>query len=134
MVSKHLFEILERSERRYLALQRFIKSGAFAVAVWIAMSEPIAADFDRSTAALAETFPSGFVALDSIILYRLNYFEKTELLICQIMFELCAGTAARGCLAASEASRKNGYDLAALAAADPFGFSVCCRFVTIQDF
>lgn len=61
--------------------QRLVESGAFAMTVWIAVSEPIAADFYCLTAVLAKAFPTGFVAFDSIILYGFNYFEKAELLI-----------------------------------------------------
>lgn len=80
-MSNFAIGIMRRSERRLTALQRLVKSGAFAVTVWIAVSEPIAADFHCSTAVLAKAFPTGFVAFDSIIFYWLNYFEKAELLI-----------------------------------------------------
>ena len=53
----------------YGLLLRLVKSGAFAVSVWIAVSQPIATDFHCTTTVLAETFPSGFIAGDPIILH-----------------------------------------------------------------
>lgn len=53
----------------YGLLLRLVKSGAFTVSVWIAVSQPIATDFHCTTTVLAETFPSGFIAGDPIILH-----------------------------------------------------------------
>ena len=53
----------------YGLLLRLVKSGAFAVSVWIAVSQPIATDFHCTTTVLAEAFPSGFIAGDPIILH-----------------------------------------------------------------
>ena len=53
----------------YGLLLRLVKSGAFAVSVWIAVSQPIATDFHCTTTVLAETCPSGFIAGDPIILH-----------------------------------------------------------------
>ena len=58
----------------YGLLLRLVKSGAFAVSVWIAVSQPIATDFHCTTTVLAETFPSGFIAGDPFILHWLDYF------------------------------------------------------------
>ena len=53
----------------YGLLLRLVKSGAFAVSVWIAVSQPIATNFHCTTTVLAETFPSGFIAGDPFILH-----------------------------------------------------------------
>ena len=62
----------------YGLLSRFVKSGAFAMTVWIAMPQPIAANFHCASAILTEALPAGFIASDSCVLYRLNHFEKTK--------------------------------------------------------
>ena len=78
----------------YELLLRLVKSGAFAMAVWIAMPQPIAADLNCTSTVLTEAFPSGFIAGDSIILYWLNYFEIAKGLACKIMLELELGASA----------------------------------------
>ena len=64
------------------------------MAVWIAVPQPIAADFNCTATVLAEAFPSGFIASDPFILYWLDHFEVAESLACKIMLELELGTAA----------------------------------------
>lgn len=78
----------------YGLLLRLVKSGAFAVSVWIAVSQPIATDFHCTTTVLAETFPSGFIAGDPFILHWLDYFEVAESLACKVVLELELGAAA----------------------------------------
>ena len=78
----------------YGLLLRLVKSGTFAVSVWIAVSQPIATDFHCTTTVLAETFPSGFIAGDPFILHWLDYFEISKGLACKVMFELELGAAA----------------------------------------
>ena len=79
----------------YGLLLRLIISGAFAMAVWIAVSQPIAADFNCTATVLAEAFPSGFISSDPIILHWLDHFEVAENLACKVVLELELGTAAR---------------------------------------
>lgn len=78
----------------YGLLLRLVKSGAFTMAVWITVSQPIAADLHCTATVLAEAFPSGFIASDPFILYWLDHFEVAESLACKIMLELELGTAA----------------------------------------
>ena len=78
----------------YGLLLRLVKSGAFAVSVWIAVSQPIATDFHCTTTVLAETFPSGFIAGDPFILHWLDYFEIAKCLPCKVVLELELGAAA----------------------------------------
>ena len=78
----------------YGLLLRLVKSGAFAVSVWIAVSQPIATDFHCTTTVLAETFPSGFIAGNPFILHWLDYFEIAKCLPCKVMLELELGAAA----------------------------------------
>lgn len=72
----------------YGLLSRFVKSGAFAMTVWIAMPQPIAANFHCASAILTEALPAGFIASDSCVLYRLNHFEKTKGLVCKVVLDL----------------------------------------------
>lgn len=76
-------------------LLRLIISGAFTMAVWIVVPQPITADFNCAATVLAEAFPSGFVSSDPIILHWLDHFEVAESLACKVMLELELGTAAR---------------------------------------
>ena len=82
----------------YGLLLRLVKSGAFAVSVWIAVSQPIATDFHCTTTVLAETFPSGFIAGDPFILHWLDYFEISKGLACKVMLELELGATTGSCL------------------------------------
>ena len=106
-----------------MALEWLIKSGTFAVPIRIAVPEPIAADFNCTPAILTETLPSGFIASDSCVPYRLNHFEKTKGLACKVVFDLELGATARFSFAAAEAVRKHRYDISALAFADPLRFA-----------
>lgn len=112
-----------------MALERLIKSGTFAVPIRITMPEPIAAHFHCASAILTEAFPSGFIASDSYVLYRLNHFEKTKGLACKVVFDLELGATARFSFAAAEAVRKHRYDISALAFADPLRFARFCFWV-----
>lgn len=78
----------------YGLLLRLVKSGAFAVSVWIAMSQPIASDFHCAPTVLTEAFPSGFVTSDPIILHWLDYFEIAKCLACKVVLKLELGAAA----------------------------------------
>ena len=78
-----------------MALDWLIKSGAFAVPIRIAVPEPIAANFNCTSTILTEALPSGFIAFDSCVLYRLNHFEKTKGLACKVVLDLELGTTAR---------------------------------------
>lgn len=66
-----------------MTLERLIKSGTFTMSIRIAVPEPIAANFNCASTILTETLPSGFIASDSCVLYRLNHFEKTKGLACK---------------------------------------------------
>ena len=79
----------------YGLLFGLIKSGAFTMAVWIAVPQPIATDLYCTATVLAETFPSGFISSDPIILHWLDHFEVAESLACKVVLELELGTAAR---------------------------------------
>lgn len=79
----------------YGLLLRLVKSGAFTMAVWITVSQPIAADLHCTATVLAEAFPSGFIAGDPNILHWLDYFEIAKCLPCKVVFELELGAAAR---------------------------------------
>lgn len=83
-------------------LLRLVKSGAFAVSVWIAVSQPIATDFHCTTTVLAETFPSGFIAGDPFILHWLDYFEIAKSLACKVMLELELGATTGSCFTFSK--------------------------------
>ena len=72
---------------------RFVKTCTLTMSVWIAVSEPITADFNFPTAVSAETPPSCFVPFDPLIYNWFDYFEITELLVSQIMFELMLSAA-----------------------------------------
>ena len=72
---------------------RLVESCTLAMSVWVAVSEPIAADFNFPTAVFAETLPSCFVPFDPLIYNWFDYFEITELLVSQIMFELMLSAA-----------------------------------------
>lgn len=86
----------------YGLLLRLVKSGAFAVSVWIAVSQPIATDFHCTTTVLAETFPSGFIAGDPFILHWLDYFEISKGLACKVMLELELGATTGSCFTFSK--------------------------------
>jgi hypothetical protein len=86
----------------YGLLLRLVKSGAFAVSVWIAVSQPIATDFHCTTTVLAETFPSGFIAGDPFILHWLDYFEIAKCLACKVVLELELGAATGSCFTFSK--------------------------------
>lgn len=77
----------------YGLLLRLIISGTLAMPVWIAMPQPIASDFYGAATILAEAFPPGFIAGDSIILHWLDHFEITKGLACKVVFELELGAA-----------------------------------------
>ena len=62
--------------------------------IWIAVTEPIAANFYGSAAVMAKAFPSGFVTLYSVVFHRFYDFKKSELLSSQIMCELMLGASA----------------------------------------
>ena len=83
-------------------LLMLVKSGAFAVSVWIAVSQPIATDFHCTTTVLAETFPSGFIAGDPFILHWLDYFEIAKSLACKVMLELELGATTGSCFTFSK--------------------------------
>lgn len=86
----------------YGLLLRLVKSGAFAVSIWIAVSQPIATDFHCTTTVLAETFPSGFIAGDPFILHWLDYFEISKGLACKVMLELELGATTGSCFTFSK--------------------------------
>ena len=86
----------------YGLLLRLVKSGAFAVSIWIAVSQPIATDVHCTTTVLAETFPSGFIAGDPFILYWLDYFEISKGLACKVMLELELGATTGSCFTFSK--------------------------------
>ena len=67
------------------------------------MPEPIAADFNCPPTILTEALPSGFIASDSCVLYRLNHFEKTKGLACKVVLDLELGTTARFSFTTAEA-------------------------------
>lgn len=113
----------------YGLLSRFVKSGAFAMTVWIAMPQPIAANFHCASAILTEALPAGFIASDSCVLYRLNHFEKTKGLVCKVVLDLELGATARFSFVAAEAVREYRYDISALAFADPLRFAWFCFWV-----
>jgi hypothetical protein len=113
----------------YGLLSRFAKSGAFAMTVWIAMPQPIAANFHCASAILTEALPAGFIASDSCVLYRLNHFEKTKGLVCKVVLDLELGATARFSFVAAEAVREYRYDISALAFADPLRFAWFCFWV-----
>jgi hypothetical protein len=106
-----------------MALERLVKSGTFAVSIRIAVPEPIAANFNCASTILTETLPSGFIASDSCVLYRLNHFEKTKGLACKVVLDLELGATARFGFAVAEAIRKHRYDVSAFAFANPFRFT-----------
>ena len=56
--------------------------------VWIAMPEPIAADFDCAPTVLAEALPSRLIAADTIILDRLYNLQIPKFLTGEIVFQL----------------------------------------------
>ena len=107
----------------YGLLSRFVKSGAFAMTVWIAMPQPIAANFHCASAILTEAFPAGFIASDSCVLYRLNHFEKTKGLACKVVLDLKLGATARSGFPIAEAIGEDRHDVSAFAFADPFRFT-----------
>lgn len=86
----------------YGLLLRLVKSGAFAVSVWIAMPQPIAADLHCTPTVLTDTFPPGFIASDSLILHWLNYFEISKCLACKVMLELELGATTGSCFTFSK--------------------------------
>ena len=86
----------------YGLLLRLVKSGAFAVSIWIAVLQPIATDFHCTTTVLAETFPSGFIAGDPFILHWLDYFEISKGLACKVMLELELGATTGSCFTFSK--------------------------------
>ena len=86
----------------YGLLLRLVKSGAFAVSVWIAVSQPIATDFHCTTTVLAETFPSGFIAGDPFILHWLDYFEISKGLACKVVLKLELGATTGSCFTFSK--------------------------------
>ena len=86
----------------YGLLLRLVKSGAFAVSVWIAMSQPIASDFHCAPTVLTEAFPSGFVTSDPIILHWLDYFEIAKGLACEVVLELELGATTGSCFTFSK--------------------------------
>ena len=112
-----------------MALEWLIKSGAFTVPIRIAVPEPIAANFNCASAILTEAFPSGFIASDSCVLYRLNHFEKTKGLACKVVLDLELGATARFGFAVAEAVRKHRYDIPALAFAKTLRFARFCFWV-----
>lgn len=116
-----------------MALEWLVKSGAFTVPIRIAVPEPIAADFNCAPTILTEALPSGFIASDSCILYRLNHFEKTKGLACKVVLDLELGATARFSFAAAEAVRKNRYDIPTLAFADPLRFAWFCFWVFLYN-
>ena len=71
--------------------------------VWIAVPQPIAADFDGSSAILTDTFPPGFVSFDPLIFHWFNYLKKPKGLVCKVVFEYSSTTAARLGFTAAEA-------------------------------
>lgn len=71
--------------------------------VWIAVPQPIAADLHCTTTVLADTFPSGFIAGDPIILHWFDYFEIAKGLACKVVFELELGAATGSGFTFSEA-------------------------------
>ena len=93
------------------------------------MPEPIAADFNCPPTILTEALPSGFIASDPCVLYRLNHFEKTKGLACKVVFDLELGATARFSFAAAETVRKHRFDISALAFADPLRFAWFCFWV-----
>ena len=107
----------------YGLLSRFVKSGAFAMTVWIAMPQPIAANFHCASAILTEAFPAGFIASDSCVLYRLNHFEKTKGLACKVVLDLKLGATARSGFPIAETIGEDRHDVSAFAFADPFRFT-----------
>ena len=112
-----------------MALERLVKSGAFAVPIRIAVPKPIAAYFYCASTILTETHPSGFIASDSCVLYWLNHFEKTKGLACKVVLDLELGATARFGFAVAEAVRKHRYDIPTLAFADPLRFAWFCFLI-----
>ena len=86
----------------YGLLLRLVKSGAFTMAVWITVSQPIAADLHCTATVLAEAFPSGFVTSDPIILHWLDYFEIAKCLACKVVLKLELGAATGSCFTFSK--------------------------------
>ena len=86
----------------YGLLLRLVKSGAFAVSVWIAVSQPIAADLHCTATVLAEAFPSGFIAGDPFILHWLDYFEISKGLACKVVLKLELGATTGSCFTFSK--------------------------------
>ena len=94
---------------------RLIESGAFAMTIWITVTEPIAAKFYGSAAVMAKAFPSGFLTLYSDVFHRFYHFKESELLSGQIMCELMLGASAGFCMSASQAVTSDSDDISALA-------------------
>lgn len=86
----------------YGLLLRLVKSGAFTMAVWITVPQPIAAYFHCTSTVLAEAFPSGFIAGDPFILHWLDYFEIAKCLACKVVLELELGAATGSCFTFSK--------------------------------
>ena len=86
----------------YGLLLRLIISGAFTMAVWIAVPQPIATDFHCAPTVLTEAFPSGFVTSDPIILHWLDYFEIAKGLACEVVLELELGATTGSCFTFSK--------------------------------
>lgn len=107
----------------YGLLSRFVKSGAFAMTVWIAMPQPIAANFHCASAILTEAFPAGFITFDPLVFYRLDYIKKTERLICKVMLNLRSGATAGSGFSIAETIGEDRHDISAFAFANPFRFT-----------
>ena len=72
------------------------------MSVWIAVPQPIAAYFHRTSTVLAEAFPSGFIAGDPNILHWLDYFEIAKSLACKVVLKLELGAATGSCFTFSK--------------------------------
>ena len=76
-----------------IVLLRLVETGAFAVAIGMAGSEPVTAYLDDAPAVPAQTFPSHLIALDSWVDDSPEDEEITKFLPRQIIFERRAAAA-----------------------------------------
>ena len=106
-----------------MALEWFAKSGTFAVPIRIAVPEPIAANLNGASTILAEAFPASFITFDPFVFYRLDYFKKTERLICKVMLDLRSGATAGSGFSITETIGEDRHDVSAFAFANPFRFT-----------
>lgn len=87
------------------------------------MPQPIAANLNGAPTILAETFPAGFITFDPLVFYRLDYFKKTEGLICKVVLDLRSDTTAGFGFSIAEAIGEDGHDVPAFAFTNPFRFT-----------